>query len=125
MYQQILQEQQALKAESDQLLTQKLRRNEELAKDLTNVLTTDLNQNVIQMHRNQQHIDALITKNKQETQRLIKNSKRWVEAYDQLLYGLKEIGDLSNWGQIIEEDTKNIAAVIEIRNEQKQQQLKQ
>ncbi|CDW88734.1 UNKNOWN [Stylonychia lemnae] len=80
-----------------------------------------LNKDVIQVHKNQQRIDALILKNKQETQRLVRNSKKWVDAYDQLLYGLKEIGDLSNWSQMIEDDLKNVMAVIEIRKEQQSQ----
>ncbi len=59
----------------------------------------------------------MLLKNKEETQRLIKNAKKWVETYDQLLYGLKEIGDLKNWSQMIEDDLANVAAAIDIRKD--------
>ena len=53
--------------------------------------------------------------NRNETQRLIKNSKKWIEAYDQLLYGLKEVGDLANWSQMIDQEMANVTAMIEFK----------
>lgn len=58
-----------------------------------------------------------MNKNKQETQRLVKNSKKWIEVYDQLLYGLKEIGDLKNWSEIMDKDLKDVEALIDMRKD--------
>ena len=64
------------------------------------------------MHQNQQEIDLLLQKNRQMTQRLIKNSKRWVQQYDLLLGGLKDAGDLSNWSKVIDNELKNVNMAI-------------
>lgn len=53
MFKSVIEEAKAIKQESEVSLTQKLKRNEQISKELTTGLITELNTEVMQIHSNQ------------------------------------------------------------------------
>ncbi len=53
--------------------------------------------------------------NRAETQKFIKNSKEWIELYQQLQKGMNEVGDLYNWAGWLEKEMENVDLAIEMR----------
>lgn len=93
----ILRQSELKKKEAQKSITRYLERNDSLAINLIGVAKDELNCQIRLAHKNQVEIDKLLQDNIILQKRLAKNQNRWIQNYDQLLSGLKQVGDLVNW----------------------------
>eukprot|EP00457_Paulinella_chromatophora_P015202 gb/GEZN01015773.1/.p1 GENE.gb/GEZN01015773.1/~~gb/GEZN01015773.1/.p1 ORF type:complete len:152 (+),score=30.58 gb/GEZN01015773.1/:40-495(+) len=99
----------AQKADLEHIRREALQATEEAA----SVLLESLNQSVAEVYTNQQLLERDAKRMHAETARFQRNTRRWVKMYAGLNEALKELGDVSNWAQTMEQDMQDLAFMLE------------
>ncbi|CAG8497674.1 323_t:CDS:2 [Ambispora gerdemannii] len=96
------------------------RNNEQLRKEVvqsvsevSDTLSESLNERVASIFKTQREIESEIRKLSGQTSKHTKQAKQWMTLMDGLSAALKEIGDVQNWGEVIEKDMRDIAMTLE------------
>lgn len=76
-------------------------------------LLDSVNSGVAQVFANQRVLEAETRQLRQESQRFSKQTGQWLQLTTNFGNALKELGDVENWAQAIEEDLKAITEVLE------------
>ena len=84
-----------------------------LTKPLTQNIISSIESAVALIHDNQRKIEKEAKEFKQESTKLAKMSKKWVDMYDSLNNSMKELGDIVNWAGMIERDMSKVSETIE------------
>jgi len=80
---------------------------------VTGLMLDSINNNVAIVFQNQKLIEAEAKHLEQESNKLNKNAKKWVELLGNLQLSLKELGDVESWAQTIESDVNTIVSVLD------------
>ncbi|CAG8604051.1 4705_t:CDS:2 [Ambispora leptoticha] len=96
------------------------RNNEQLRKEViqsvsevSDALSESLNERVASVFKTQREIESEIRKLSVQTSKHTKQAKQWITLMDGLSAALKEIGDVQNWAEVIEQDMRDIAMTLE------------
>lgn len=69
---------------------------------------------VAQAYLNQKRLDAEAKQLQVGATNFAKQSKQWLELIDGFSSALKELGDVENWAQSIENDMRTITGTLEL-----------
>ena len=83
-----------------------------LAEPLASHILNGLNSQVELLHQNQKNIEVKAKKYRQESGKLKAQCAKWISLYDSLNLSLKELGDIVNWAEIIENDMQKVSAAV-------------
>ncbi|CAG9320177.1 unnamed protein product [Blepharisma stoltei] len=83
-----------------------------LSGSLSTHILNSLNSQVEALHENQKQIEVQTKQFRQESTKLATQTKKWITMYDQLNDALKQVGDIVNWAEIIENDMNQVASAV-------------
>ena len=86
------------------------------SEELSTSLVDSLNMNVANVFNNQKQLEVETKRLTRNTNNFINNSKSYMEMIDNFNNALKQIGDVQNWSQLIEDDMQEVAAILESVN---------
>lgn len=97
------------------------KRNERLKKriskaseDWTATIEDEVNGSVSHLFQSQRDLEKESRKVTDEWIKTVKNVRKWLQLVDGLSGALKDLGDVQNWAQIIENDVSVIADTLEL-----------
>eukprot|EP01017_Pseudomicrothorax_dubius_P037111 TRINITY_DN5395_c0_g1_i1.p2 TRINITY_DN5395_c0_g1~~TRINITY_DN5395_c0_g1_i1.p2 ORF type:complete len:128 (-),score=51.00 TRINITY_DN5395_c0_g1_i1:169-552(-) len=79
-----------------------------LVEPVTKEMFHNLNDRVLILHNNQIIIERETKELKNECVKFYKEANQWMDLYNQLNEALKEVGDVVNWANVIQEDLKEV-----------------
>lgn len=80
-----------------------------LSDPMTKEMLHNLNDRVVILHNNQILIERETKELRNECIKFYKEAGAWIDLYNNLNDSLKELGDVVNWANVIQEDLKNVA----------------
>lgn len=72
-----------------------------------------INQGVARVFANQRKIGQETKYLENESMKLHKQTNMWIQLIEDFNNALKEIGDVENWAQVIENDMKEVSSALE------------
>ncbi|KAI8887459.1 GCN5-like 1 [Backusella circina FSU 941] len=100
------------------------KQNEQLRKNaitatnkLTDNLTTYVNEGVSEMFIRQKELEQESRKLANQTSRYANQTQQWLSLVDNFNIALKELGDVKNWAEIMENDMKVVMSTLEYVNQ--------
>ncbi|TGZ81289.1 hypothetical protein EX30DRAFT_371636 [Ascodesmis nigricans] len=85
---------------------------------LSTRLDRDLRDRITTIHANQASLDSQSRALKLQTKKLVKTTKAWSGMADAARGGLKEIGDVQNWAEMIEYELMLVEETLRIVHEE-------
>ncbi|ORX91037.1 GCN5L1-domain-containing protein [Basidiobolus meristosporus CBS 931.73] len=82
--------------------------------DLTDCLSDNLNERVAQVYTNQKELEQSAKKISLQAHKYSKQAKNWLQLIDQFNSALKELGDVQNWAEVIEQDMRDVTKTLEL-----------
>ncbi|KAK9767666.1 hypothetical protein K7432_002387 [Basidiobolus ranarum] len=82
--------------------------------DLTDCLSDNLNERVAQVYSNQKELEQSAKKISLQAHKYSKQAKNWLQLIDQFNSALKELGDVQNWAEVIEQDMRDVTKTLEL-----------
>ncbi|KAL9642119.1 hypothetical protein ABK040_007124 [Willaertia magna] len=79
----------------------------------SNELVTQTNKDVVKVFQNQQAIETEAKQLQAQIEKFNKQTVQWLQAFQQLNQTIKELGDVENWSNHINNDIKYIVNNIE------------
>lgn len=79
---------------------------------LNNNITKSLNLQVEVLHENQRKVENQCKNLRLESEKLINQSKNWVNMYANLNSSFKQLGDINNWAEVLEKEMAEVSAAI-------------
>ncbi|KAI8089644.1 biogenesis of lysosome-related organelles complex 1 subunit 1 [Halteromyces radiatus] len=96
------------------------RQNDQLRKEalntthtLTDTVSDHVNQGVSTMFAKQKALEQASKELATQTSRYTKQTKQWLTLVDDFNDALKELGDVKNWTQVMEQDMKTVMATLD------------
>lgn len=72
-----------------------------------------INQGVARVFSNQKKIESETKHLENEAAKLHKQTNSWIQLIEDFSDALKEIGDVENWAQVIEQDMREVSSALE------------
>jgi hypothetical protein len=85
-------------------------------------LDADLRSRAANLHENAAALDKQEADLKKSTQGLAKQNDQWQKLADQGRDGLKEVGDVQNWAELIERDLLILEETVKLAEERKERE---
>ncbi|KAG2181195.1 hypothetical protein INT43_008777 [Umbelopsis isabellina] len=88
------------------------------ASDLNETLTTNINERLVfrisEIFVRQKDIEQESRKLSNQTARYTRQTKQWIQTIDNFNGALKELGDVQNWAEVMENDMRGVMATLEL-----------
>eukprot|EP00744_Colponema_vietnamica_P018328 GILI01025871.1.p1 GENE.GILI01025871.1~~GILI01025871.1.p1 ORF type:complete len:134 (-),score=28.98 GILI01025871.1:41-442(-) len=81
--------------------------------DVTNGLLDSVNLSVAAVHTKQAQLEGEAKSLQKEAAQFVKQTGQWLKLYDNFSTSLKELGDVVNWSQVLENDLDEIVKSME------------
>ncbi|KAJ2964157.1 hypothetical protein NQZ79_g1020 [Umbelopsis isabellina] len=84
------------------------------ASDLNETLTSNINERISEIFVRQKDIEQESRKLSNQTARYARQTKQWIQTIDNFNGALKELGDVQNWAEVMENDMRGVMATLEL-----------
>eukprot|EP01080_Neovahlkampfia_damariscottae_P011159 gene11159-3981_t len=83
-------------------------------------LVIEVNQGIVEVFSNQQILENEAKKLHSQSAKFSKQANQWVQLFNNLNQSIKELGDVENWSEHIQDDIEGIVKNIDLILETKQ-----